>query len=334
MKIIIIAEAGVNHNGKISLAKKMIEKASKAGADYIKFQLFSAENLATKNSIKANYAKKNLDKNISNYKMLKNLEFTLNDFLLLKNCCKKNKIKFLLSPFSIKDVKNINKIGIKTIKIPSGEINNLPYLKYIGKQKKNIILSTGMSNIKEISNAIKILNKSGTNKKNITVLQCNTEYPTPYNDANLLAMNDIKKRFNVSVGYSDHTLGLEVPIAAAALGAKIIEKHFTLNKKFVGPDHKASLNTGELSRMITSIRIVEKALGNGQKIVTNSEKKNIIAVRKSIVASKDIKKGEIFSEDNLTVKRPATGTSPMYWDKIIGRKSKKNYLVDEPIKFV
>jgi N,N'-diacetyllegionaminate synthase len=266
--------------------------------------------------------------------MLKNLEFTLNDFLLLKKCCKKNKIKFLLSPFSIKDAKNINKIGIKTIKIPSGEINNLPYLKYIGKQKKNIILSTGMSNIKEISNAIKILNKSGTNKKNITVLQCNTEYPTPYNDANLLAMNDIKKRFNVSVGYSDHTLGLEVPIAAAALGANIIEKHFTLNKKFVGPDHKASLNTGELSRMITSIRIVEKALGNGQKIVTNSEKKNIIAVRKSIVASKNIKKGEIFSEDNLTVKRPATGTSPMYWDKIIGRKSKKNYLVDELIKFV
>jgi N,N'-diacetyllegionaminate synthase len=333
MKIIIIAEAGVNHNGKISLAKKMIEKASKAGADYIKFQLFSAENLVTKNSVKANYAKKNLDKNISNYKMLKNLEFTLNDFLILKKCCKKNKIKFLLSPFSIKDVKNINKIGIKTIKIPSGEINNLPYLKYIGKQKKNIILSTGMSNIKEISNAIKILNKSGTNKKNITVLQCNTEYPTPYNDANLLAMNDIKKRFNVSVGYSDHTLGLEVPIAAAALGAKIIEKHFTLNKKFVGPDHKASLNIGELSRMITSIRIVEKALGNGQKIVTNSEKKNIIAVRKSIVASRNIKKGEIFSEDNLKVKRPATGTSPMYWEEIIGTKSKKNYLVDEPIKF-
>ena len=333
MKIIIIAEAGVNHNGKISLAKKMIEKASKAGADYIKFQLFSAENLVTKNSVKANYAKKNLDKNISNYKMLKNLEFTLNDFLILKKCCKKNKIKFLLSPFSIKDVKNINKIGIKTIKIPSGEINNLPYLKYIGKQKKNIILSTGMSKIKEISNAIKILNKSGTNKKNITVLQCNTEYPTPYNDANLLAMNDIKKRFNVSVGYSDHTLGLEVPIAAAALGAKIIEKHFTLNKKFVGPDHKASLNIGELSRMITSIRIVEKALGNGQKIVTNSEKKNIIAVRKSIVASRNIKKGEIFSEDNLKVKRPATGTSPMYWEEIIGTKSKKNYLVDEPIKF-
>ena len=191
-----------------------------------------------------------------------------------------------------------------------------------------------MSNIKEISNAIKILNKSGTNKKNITVLQCNTEYPTPYNDANLLAMSDIKKRFDVSVGYSDHTLGLEVPIAAAALGAKIIEKHFTLNKKFVGPDHKASLNTGELSRMITSIRIVEKALGNGKKIVTNSEKKNIIAVRKSIVASKNIKIGEIFSEDNLTVKRPSTGTSPMYWDKIIGRKSKKNYLVDELIKFV
>lgn len=334
MRTIIIAEAGVNHNGKLTLAKKMIEKASRAGADYIKFQLFKAENLATKNSTKANYAKKNSDKKLTNYEMLKKLEFNLNDFLYLKKICKKNKIKFLLSPFSINDVQNIVKMGIGTLKIPSGEIDNLPYLRYIGALNKKIILSTGMSTLKEVSDALKILIKSGTGKKKISILQCNTEYPTPYVHANLLAMEDIKKTLGVSVGYSDHTLGIETSIAAVALGATIIEKHFTLNKKFVGPDHKASLNTGELSRMITSIRIVEKALGNGQKIVTNSEKKNIIAVRKSIVASKDIKKGEIFSEDNLTVKRPATGTSPMYWDKIIGRKSKKNYLVDEPIKFV
>ena len=332
MRTIVIAEAGVNHNGKLSLAKRMIEKASRAGADYIKFQLFKAKNLATKNSIKANYAIKNFDKKLSNFKMLENLEFTLDEFLILKNICKKNKIKFLLSPFSIEDIKNINMIGLKTIKIPSGEINNLPYLKYIGKLKKRIILSTGMSTIDEISNALKILIRSGTSKKNIIVLQCNTEYPTPYKDANLLAMQNIKKKFNVSVGYSDHTLGLEVSLAAVALGAKIIEKHFTLNKKFSGPDHKASLDVNELSEMISSIRIVEKALGDGKKKVTKSEKKNIKAIRKSIVASKNIKKEEIFSEENLTTKRPAKGISPMFWDKLIGKKSKKNYLADEPIK--
>lgn len=332
MKTVIIAEAGVNHNGKISLAKKMIENASKAGADYIKFQLFKAENLATKNSIKANYVKKNFNKNMSNYEMLKNLEFSLEEFLVLKRICKLNKIKFLLSPFSIDDVYKIEKIGLNTIKIPSGEINNLPYLRYIGRLKKKVILSTGMSNMKDISNALKILTNSGTPKKNITILHCNTEYPTPYIDVNLLAMNTIKEFFDINVGYSDHTLGIEVPIAAVALGAKVIEKHFTLNKKLIGPDHKASLSVSELTSMISSIRIIEKAIGNKKKIITTSEKKNIIAARKSIVANKNIEKGEIFSIKNLTTKRPATGFSPMYWDKIVGKKSKKKYKKDELIK--
>ena len=273
MRTIIIAEAGVNHNGKLTLAKKMIEKASRAGADYIKFQLFKAENLATKNSTKANYAKKNSDKKLTNYEMLKKLEFNLNDFLYLKKICKKNKIKFLLSPFSINDVQNIVKMGIGTLKIPSGEIDNLPYLRYIGALNKKIILSTGMSTLKEVSDALKILIKSGTGKKKISILQCNTEYPTPYVHANLLAMEDIKKTLGVSVGYSDHTLGIETSIAAVALGATIIEKHFTLNKKFVGPDHKASVDFVELSTMITSIRNIEKALGHKKKIVSKSEKK-------------------------------------------------------------
>ena len=332
MRTIIIAEAGVNHNGKLTLAKKMIEKASRAGADYIKFQLFKAENLATKNSTKANYAKKNSDKKLTNYEMLKKLEFNLNDFLYLKKICKKNKIKFLLSPFSINDVQNIVKMGIGTLKIPSGEIDNLPYLRYIGALNKKIILSTGMSTLKEVSDALKILIKSGTGKKKISILQCNTEYPTPYVHANLLAMEDIKKTLGVSVGYSDHTLGIETSIAAVALGATIIEKHFTLNKKFVGPDHKASVDFVELSTMITSIRNIEKALGHKKKIVSKSEKKNIKIVRKSIVASQSIKRGETFSIKNITVKRPGLGISPMLWDKIIGKKAKRNYFTDQLIK--
>lgn len=332
MRTIIIAEAGVNHNGKLTLAEKMIEKASRAGADYIKFQLFKAENLATKNSTKANYAKKNSDKKLTNYEMLKKLEFNLNDFLYLKKICKKNKIKFLLSPFSINDVQNIVKMGIGTLKIPSGEIDNLPYLRYIGALNKKIILSTGMSTLKEVSDALKILIKSGTGKKKISILQCNTEYPTPYAHANLLAMEDIKKTLGVSVGYSDHTLGIETSIAAVALGATIIEKHFTLNKKFVGPDHKASVDFVELSTMITSIRNIEKALGHKKKIVSKSEKKNIKTVRKSIVASQSIKRGETFSIKNITVKRPGLGISPMLWDKIIGKKAKRNYFTDQLIK--
>lgn len=328
-KTLIIAEAGINHNGKINLAKKMIVEAAKSGADYIKFQLFSADNISTKNSLKANYAKKNYNNKISNYQMLKKFEFNLKEFDTLKKYCKKNNINFLLSPFSIEDVKKINKLNLKIIKIPSGEINNLPFLEFIGKLNKKIILSTGMSTLSEISNALKILIKFGTKRKNISLLQCNTEYPTPFEDANLLVIKDLKKRFNTEVGYSDHTIGIEASIAAVALGSKIIEKHVTLNKKFVGPDHKASIDFKELTKMISAIRNVEKSLGDGSKKVSQSEKKNLIPIRKSIVAIQNIKRKEIFSTKNVSTKRPAKGISPIYWHKVIGKKAKKNYKKDD-----
>lgn len=331
MKTTIIAEAGVNHNGQLSKAKKMIEIAAKSGADYIKFQIFSANNLATKKSIKAKYVKKNMKSKISNFQMLKKLEFSFTKFQILKKLCKKNNINFLLSPFSIEDVKLIKRMNLSTIKIPSGEINNIPFLRFIGSLKKKIIMSTGMSNIFEIKRAIDTLTKSGTNKKKITLLQCNTEYPTPYRDVNLLGIKFLKNKFNVKVGYSDHTIGYEASIAAVALGAEVIEKHFTLNKNLPGPDHKSSLNYEELKKMIFFIRNVEKALGKYEKKITKSEKKNLKIVRKSIVTIKKIKKGDKFTISNLSVKRPGTGISPVFWDKLIGKKAKKNYQSDKLI---
>lgn len=332
MKTFVIAEAGVNHNGKMSVAKKLIKMAALAGADCVKFQTFTASANHIKNAQKANYQKKNTSSKETLYKMVKKLELNKKNHLELKKICKSKKIEFLSSAFDIESIKLINSVGVKRYKIPSGEINNLPYLRFIGKFNRKIILSTGMASIKEIRKAIKIITKAGTERKKITVLQCNTEYPTPYRDANLRAMKTIKKKIKVNVGYSDHTQGIEVPIAATALGASVIEKHFTINKNLRGPDHSSSANFEEFRLMVQSIRNIERAMGHGKKIASASEKKNLNIVRKSIVAKANIKKGEKFSIKNIDTKRPGTGLSPMKWDQVIGKISKKNYKIDSFIK--
>jgi N,N'-diacetyllegionaminate synthase len=330
-KIFIIAEAGVNHNGSIKLAKKMVDKASQAGADAIKFQTFKAERVISKFAPKAGYQKKNTRKSESQLEMVRNLELSLYAHKELINYCHKKGILFLSSPFDLESIDLLNRLGLKIFKVPSGEITNLPYLRKIGSLKKKIILSTGMSNLKEINKALGILIKAGTNKENITVLHCNTEYPTPMKDVNLKAMLTIKKALGVKVGYSDHTLGIEIPVAAVALGAEVIEKHFTLDKNMAGPDHKASLEPDEFKEMVKAIRNIESALGSGIKKASPSELKNRVVVRKSIVAIKDIKKGELFREGNISVKRPASGISPILWDKVMGKVAKKNFKKDQPI---
>lgn len=329
-KTIIIAEAGVNHNGNFNLAKKMIVKAAKIGADYIKFQTFSADRLVTRFAKKPNYSQ-NKKENIFQHEMLKKLEIKDKDILKLKKICKANKIGFLSSAFDIESLKILNSINLDYFKVPSGEINNVPYLRYLAKLNKKVILSTGMSNLKEISFALSILKKAGLNKKKIFLLQCNSEYPSPLIDANLRVLGLFKKKFNVKIGYSDHTPGIEASIAAVSLGAKIIEKHFTLNKSFKGPDHKASLDLEEFRKLVISIRKVETTLGKSEKKITLSEKKNINFIRKSLVAKLTIKKGERFNEKNLTCKRPGTGKSPSLWDFYVGKKAKKNYEKDELI---
>lgn len=331
-KTIIIAEAGVNHNGSLELAYKLINEAKKSGADYVKFQSFKAERLVSKTAEKAEYQKKTTKRGETQYEMIKKLELSLENHLDLIKYCKKKNIKFLSSPFDLDSIDLLNELGLEIFKIPSGEIINLPFLRKIGLLGKKVILSTGMANLDEIQNALNILTEYGTKKENITVLHCNTEYPTPFKDVNLKAMLTIKKTFNVKVGYSDHTKGIEVPIAAVALGAEIIEKHFTLDRNMEGPDHKASLEPSELKQMVESIRNIEKALGHGIKKVTKSEAKNLIIARKSIVAKKNIKKGEKFSEDNLAVKRPGTGMSPMRWYEVIGKIASKNFDTDDLIE--
>jgi len=331
MKVKIILEAGINHNGSLNLAKKMVDVAAKSGADFIKFQTFKTDFLVTKNAKRARYSVKNFKKKLTQYQMLKKFELSEKDHHILIKYCKKKNINFLSSPFSIESFNFLNKLKVDTIKIPSGEITNLPFLRHIGKHKKKIVISTGMSYLNEVNEALKILVKSGTAKKNITVLHCNTEYPSPFKDINLKAMLTIKKKLKVKIGYSDHSLGTIVPIAATALGASIIEKHFTLNKKLSGPDHKASLSPSEVYEMVNEIRATEKILGSNIKKPTSSEKKNKIPARKSIVAKNFIKKGDKFTEDNLTTKRPGNGISPMNWNRIIGKKSKKNYKKDDLI---
>ena len=332
MSVFIIAEAGVNHNGSISIAKKLIDMAVKAGADAVKFQTFKAENLVTMNAKKANYQKKNDKRNESQFDMLKKLELSPLMHKVLLSYCKKKNILFLSSPFDLQSIDFLNNLGLKIFKIPSGEITNFPYLKKIGRLKKKIILSTGMSNMSEIKKALKVLVKSGTKKKNITVLHANTEYPTPLSDVNLRSMLSIGKKLNVNFGYSDHTLGFEVSVAAVALGAKCIEKHFTLNSNLRGPDHRASLEPKDLIKMINAIRNIEIALGSRVKRPSKSEIANIKIVRKSLVASQDIKKGEIFTEQNLTAKRPGNGLSPFKITKFLGKRSLKNYKKDQQIK--
>lgn len=331
MKPLIIAEAGVNHNGSIKLAKEMISVAANSGADFIKFQTFITEDNITKNAKKADYQKKYTDSNETQYDMIKKLELSKTDHIELINHCKLKNIKFLSTAFDLESVDLLNEFNIPLYKIPSGEITNYPLIKYIGSFGKPILLSTGMSNIEEIEQAMSILIESGTKKKDITILHCNTEYPTPFEDVNLQAMVSIRDKFQVKVGYSDHTLGIEVPIAATAMGAEVIEKHFTLDRNFAGPDHAASLEPEELKKMVQSIRNIECSLGDGVKRVSKSESKNIFVARKSIVAKIDIKKGEIFSENNLTVKRPSSGISPMKWNDIINKPSNKDYYKDDLI---
>ena len=331
MKVFIIAEAGVNHNGSIKIAKKLIDTASASGVDAIKFQTFRTENLVTKNSETANYQKNKNDPDENQFKMLKKLELNKEAHIELINYSKNKNLKFLSSPFDHQSIELLKNLGLEMFKIPSGEITNLPYLRHIGSLKKKIILSTGMSNMNEVKNAFDILVKSGTKKDNIIVLHANTEYPTPMKDVNLKAMVTIGKKLNVNFGYSDHTLGIEVDLAAVALGASCIEKHFTLDSKMEGPDHKSSLEPEKLKEMVKGIRNIELALGSDIKKPSESELLNKKIVRKSIVAKTKIKKNDIFSKDNLAVKRPGGGINPMKWDQIIGSKAIKDYKEDDLI---
>ena len=329
MSVFIIAEAGVNHNGSIQLACKLIDVASASGADAIKFQTFKAENLVSKNAQKAEYQKQAKNQSESQLNMLKKLELDTNAHKKLIEYCKKKDIIFLSTPFDHESIDLLNELELQIFKIPSGEITNLTYLRHIGSLRKEVILSTGMSTLKEIEEALIMLTSAGTSKENITILHANTMYPTPMEDVNLRAMQTIQDKFGVAVGYSDHTLGIEVDIAAVAMGATIIEKHFTLDKTMDGPDHKSSISPEELKEMVSSIRKIEKALGSSIKKPSKSEKPNITMARKSIVASKSIKKGELFTEKNITIKRPGTGISPMKWDSILGKVAERDYQLDD-----
>tara|TARA_B100000795_G_scaffold270020_1_gene261934 strand:- start:6801 stop:7799 length:999 start_codon:yes stop_codon:yes gene_type:complete len=332
MSVFVIAEAGVNHNGSVDLAKKLIDVAVNAGADAVKFQTFKASSLVSKNAKKAQYQKENMNTvDDSQYSMLKKLELNSNAHIVLMDYCDSKDIMFLSTPFDLESVDLLNNLGLKIFKIPSGEITNLPYLRHIGLLNKKVILSTGMANLGEIEDALDILISSGTLKENITVLHANTMYPTPLEDVNLKAMITIGSAFNVAYGYSDHSLGIEVPIGAVAMGANVIEKHFTLDANMEGPDHKASLEPHELKAMVVAIRNIELALGSSIKKPSPSEKPNMDIGRKSIISKCNIKKGEFFSEDNLTIKRPGSGISPMKWDEVIGTKSLKDYNMDEVI---
>lgn len=330
-EIFIIAEAGVNHNGRIDLAKILIDKAVDAGADAVKFQTFKADKLVSKYAQKAEYQKKTTDVSESQYDMLKRLELDETAHRDLMCYCQERNIVFLSTPFDHDSVDFLNRLGLKIFKIPSGEVINLPYLRQIGALRREIILSTGMSDLGEIEDALDILITAGTPKEMITVLHATTEYPCPIEEVNLLAMHTIRAAFGVRVGYSDHTKGIEVPIAAAALGANVIEKHFTLDRNMVGPDHKASIEPKELEAMVAAIRNIEKALGNGIKKPSESEEKNKLVARKSLVAARAIRKDEQFCIENLTAKRPGVGISPMRWDEIIGKIAQKNYEQDELI---
>ena len=329
-KVFIIAEAGVNHNGSMEIAIKLVDAAASAGADAIKFQTFKAENLVCKNAAKAEYQLETTNEEESQFDMLKKLELTSEMHEQLMAYCKQKEIMFLSTPFDVESLHYLNEKNIAILKIPSGEITNYPFLREIGKTGRKVILSSGMSTLEEVRSAVNILKESGS--KEITVLHCNTEYPTLYADVNLKAMWTLKKELGVEIGYSDHTQGIEVPIAATALGATVIEKHFTLDRNMDGPDHKASLEPDELQSMVQAIRNIEAALGDGIKIPSKSEKRNIDVVRKSIVAKCDIAEGEVFTENNLTTKRPGTGVSPMLWQQIIGQKAKRNFSIDELIE--
>lgn len=329
-RTLIIAEAGVNHNGSVEIAKQLIDVAAEAGVDYVKFQTFKAEKVISKNAIKADYQIVNTENGSeSQLDMVKKYELDKDTHIELINYCDTKKVKFLSSPFDLESIDLLADLGIDLFKIPSGEITNLPYLKKVASLRKEIILSTGMCNLSDIETALDILTSNGASRELITVLHCNTEYPTPFLDVNLLAMNTIRDAFKVNVGYSDHTLGIEVPIAACALGACVIEKHFTLDKNMEGPDHVASLEPDELNAMVTGIRNIDVALGNGIKEPSNSERKNIAIARKSVVAAIDIKKGDVISEENITIKRPGNGISPLSWESLLGKRAERDFAADE-----
>ena len=320
-KTIIIAEAGVNHNGDIETAKRLIDVASDAGADYVKFQTFKAETIVSQNAKKANYQIKNTNDNDTQFEMLKNLELSNSDHEILINYCKKKNIQFFSTAFDLDGVDYLDSLGLKMFKIPSGEITNYPYLQAVAKKNKPIILSTGMATLLEIEEALNILLKNGAKKEEVIILHCNSAYPTPIEDVNLKAMLSIRDAFGVKIGYSDHSEGIEVSIAAVALGAIVIEKHFTLDRNMKGPDHGASLEPHELKDMVKSIRNIEKAIsGNGIKEASNSEKKNISIARKSIHLSKNLKSGSTITEKNIIALRPGDGICPMNWEKVIGLK--------------
>lgn len=330
MKTLIIAEVGVNHNGDIDIAKRMVKEAKKSGADIVKFQTTKAELLVSKHAEKANYQKETTGSQETQLEMIKKLSLSFEAFEQLNEYCKENKIVFVSTPFDLDSIDFLNQLNMPFWKIPSGEITNLPYLIKIAKTHKPIIMSTGMCTVKEIEKAMKVLRENGSG--DITLLHCTTEYPAPYEDVNLKAITTLKKKFQIPVGYSDHTKGIEIPIAAVAMGAVVIEKHFTLDRKMQGPDHKASLEPEELKLMVSAIRNVEQAIGNGVKKPAESEKKNIEIARKSIIASRAIKEGEILTEENLTVKRPGNGISPMEWFEVIGKRAIRDFEEDELIE--
>lgn len=331
---IIIAEAGVNHNGSIELAKQLVDKAVEAGVDYIKFQTFKASKLVTKAAKQAEYQQKNIGKEgDSQYQMLKRLELSPEDHEVLIAYCKEKGIKFFSTAFDFDSIEYLHSLNLGLWKVPSGEVTNYPFLKRIAAFNDKTILSTGMCDMVDVRAAVEALYKNGLSKENLILLHCNTEYPTPFEDVNLKAMDALRKEFGVEVGYSDHTKGIEVPIAAVALGATVIEKHFTLDRNMEGPDHKASLEPDELKAMVSAIRNIEKAVGgDGSKHISDSERKNIAIARKSIVAACVIKAGEVFTEQNLTVKRPGNGISPMKWDEIVGKTAKRDFAEDELIE--
>jgi N,N'-diacetyllegionaminate synthase len=330
--VIVIAEAGVNHNGDLSVAKKLIEVAAEAGADYVKFQTFKSSNVVSIYAPKATYQENNApEEGNSQIEMIRKYELDVAAHIELVDYCKRCNIKFLSTAFDLESVDFLASLSLDYWKIPSGEITNYPYLRKVGAFNDKIILSTGMSTQLEVEETLNVLIDAGTLRENITLLHCNTQYPTPFEDVNLNSMLTLKNAFQLNVGYSDHTLGIEVPIAAVALGASIIEKHFTLNRNMEGPDHKASLEPHELRTMIQSIRHIEKAMGDGVKRVSNSERENLVVARKSIVAKQNILCGEMFSEENITVKRPGTGISPMLWNDVIGQIATRDFHSDDLI---
>lgn len=330
MSVKIIAEAGVNHNGSVALAKQMVDAAKEAGADYIKFQTFIPKKLVSKFAEKADYQKETTGSGESQLEMLEKLALTQKDFTELNRYCREKQIGFLSTPFDLDSIEFLDTFDMDFWKLPSGEITNLPYLEQIGQTRKPVVMSTGMSSLQEVKDAAAVLRKAGA--KEITLLHCNTQYPTPMEDVNLRAMQTLEKELNLPVGYSDHTQGIEIPVAAVAMNACIIEKHFTLDRSMEGPDHKASLEPDELKAMVQAVRNVEQALGNGKKEPSPSELGNISVVRKSIVAKCGIKKGDTFTEDNLTVKRPGNGISPMRWHEMIGKQAERDFAEDEPVE--